>query len=132
MKKPKWLSRPIVEAIHIRQIREYGGHYGVRDARLLESALARPINYWLHEPTADIFMLATVLGHGLTRTHCLIDGNKRLGFMAMYVFLGVNGYDLDAPEPEVVDLMLHVAEGNLPEASLAEWLRRHAIPSSIH
>lgn len=132
MKKPTWLSRPIVEAIHTRQVREHGGHYGIRDARLLESALARPVNYWLHEPTADIFMLAAVLGHGLTRNHCFVDGNKRVGFMAMYVFLGVNGYDLDAPEPEAVDLMLQVAEGKVPETSLAEWLKRHAVPSSIH
>ena len=129
MIKPKWLSRPVIETIHTRQVREHGGHYGVRDARLLESALARPMNYWLHEPTADIFMLAAVLGHGLTRNHCFVDGNKRVGFMAMYVFLAVNGFELDAPEPEVVDLMLQVAEGNESTASLAEWLRRHSVPS---
>jgi len=130
MIKPKWLSRPVVEAIHIKQVREHGGHYGVRDSRLLESALARPMNYWLHEPTVDIFMLAAVLGHGLTKNHSFVDGNKRVGFMAMYVFLGVNGYDLGAPEPEVVDLMLQVAEGNVSETSLAEWLRQHSVPSS--
>ena len=131
MKKPKWLTRAVVEAIHTRHVREHGGYYGIRDARLLESALARPMNYWLHEPSADIFTLAAVLGHGLTRNHCFADGNRRVSFMAMYVFLGVNGYDLDAPEPEAVDLMLQVAEGTVPEASLAEWLRRHAVPSSI-
>ncbi|MDP3488081.1 MAG: type II toxin-antitoxin system death-on-curing family toxin [Bacillota bacterium] len=130
MKKPKWLSKPVVEAIHIRQVREHGGHYGVRDSRLLESALARPMNCWLHEPTVDIFMLAAVLGHGLTRNYSFVDGNKRVGFVAMYVFLGVNGYDLDAPEPEVVDLMLQVAEGNVSETSLAEWLRQHSVPSA--
>ena len=131
MKKPKWLSRSVVEAIHTRQVREYGGHYGVRDSRLLESALARPVNYWLHEPTVDIFMLTIVLGHGLTSNHCFVDGNKRVGFMAMYVFLGVNGFDLDALEPEVVDLMLQVAEGNVSETSLAEWLRQQSVSSSI-
>jgi len=129
MKQPKWLSRSIIEALHIRQVREHGGHYGVRDSGLLESALARPMNYWLHEPAADIFLLAAVLGHGITRYHCFVDGNKRVGFMAMYVFLGVNGYVLDAPEPEVVDLMLQVAEGSVSEASLAEWLMQHSIPS---
>ena len=129
MKQPKWLSRPVIEALHIKQVREHGGHYGVRDSQLLESALARPMNYWVHEPTADIFMLAAVLGHGLTRNHSFVDGNKRVGFMAMYVFLGVNGYDLDAPEPEVVDLMLGVAEGNVSEVSLAAWLRQHSVRS---
>ena len=130
MKKPKWLSRPVVEAIHIRQVREHGGHYGVRDSRLLESALARPMNYLLHEQTVDIFMLAGMLGHGLTRNHSFVDGNNRVGVVAMYVFLGINGYDLDAPEPEVVDLMLQVAEGNVSETSLAEWLRQHSVPSA--
>ncbi len=101
----------------------------MRDSGLLESALARPINYWLHEPSADIFMLAAVLGHGLTRNHCFVDGNKRVGFMAMYVFLAVNGYDIEAPEPEVVDVMLQIAEGTLSEAALAEWLRRNSLPS---
>lgn len=129
MKKPIGLGRPVVETIHIRQVREHGGHYGVRDSRLLESALARPMNYLLHEPTVDIFMLAAVLGHGLTRNHSFVDGNKRVGFVAMYVFLGINGFDLDAPEPEVVDLMLQVAEGNVSETSLAEWLRQHSVSS---
>jgi len=126
MKQPKWLGRTVIEALHIRQVREHGGHYGVRDSGLLESALARPMNYWLHEPTASIFMLAAVLGHGLTRNHCFVDGNKRVGFMAMYVFLGVHGYGLDAPEPEVVDLMLEVAKGNVSESSLAAWLKQHS------
>lgn len=130
MKRPTWLRRPIVEAVHTRQVREHGGHYGIRDAGLLETALARPINYWLHEPKADIFILAAVLGQGLSRNHCFIDGNKRVAFMAMYVFLGVNGYDLHAGEPEAVDLMLQVAEGNVAETSLAEWLRRHVVPST--
>ena len=129
MKKPKWLSRPVIEAIHTKQVREHGGHYGLRDSRLLESALARPVKYWLNEPTADIFMLAAVLGHGLTRNHSFVDGNKRVGFMAMYMFLGVNGFDLGAREPEVVDLMLQVAEGSVSETSLAEWLRQHSVPS---
>lgn len=119
------MSRSIIEAIHTRQVREHGGHYGTRDVGLLESALARPVNDWLHEPTADIFMLAAVLGHGLTRNHCFIDGNKRVGFIATYVFLGVNGYELDAGEPEAVDLMLQVAEGNVTETSLAGWLKWH-------
>lgn len=127
MKQPKWLGRTVIPELHIRQVREHGGHYGIRDSRVLESALACPMSYWLREPTVGIFMLAAVLGHGLTRNHCFVDGNKRVGFMAMYVFLGVHGYGLDAPEPEVVDLMLEVAKGNVSESALAAWLKQHSV-----
>jgi death-on-curing protein len=112
-------------------VREHGGRFGVRDSRLLESALSRPVNYWLHAPTADIFTLAAVLGHGFTRNDSFIDGNKRVGLMSMYVFLGLNG-DLNAPEAEAVDVMLQVAAGSMSERALAEWLRQHTVrPASF-
>lgn len=132
MKEPRWLSKAVIEAVHHRQVREHGGHFGVRDSRLLESALSRPVTCWLHEPTADIFTLAAVLGHGLTRNDSFNDGNKRVGLMSMYVFLGLNGYDLNAPEAETVDVMLQVAAGSMSERTLAEWLRQHTVrPTSF-
>ncbi len=121
--QPQWLTASLVQAIHLRQIREHGGHYGVRDRNLLESALARPMNRWLHEGDADIFVLAGMLCYALCRSHCFIDGNKRVAFMAMYTFLGLHGYEIEAPEPEIVDLMLAVAEGNIGEPELVEWLK---------
>jgi death-on-curing protein len=120
------VSRAAVRAIHADQIREHGGSLGLRDAGLLESALERPRHRWHYEPTSDLMRLAAAYGYGLARNHAFIDGNKRVAFQVMYVFLGLNGYRISAPEPEVVAIMLSVADGRTDEQALADWLRAHA------
>lgn len=123
MREPVWLDRAILEAIHFDQIQEHGGRLGVRDEGLIESALARPRNKWAYEEACDLASLAAAYGYGLARNHPFVDGNKRVAFMAMYVFLGLNGWDLDAPEPEVVTVVNDVASRRLGEEELAAWLR---------
>jgi death on curing protein len=130
MRQPVWLTKTIVEAIHLSQIREHGGQYGIRDTNLLESALSRPINRWAYRQESDIFNLAAAYGYGLTKNHCFVDGNKRVAFMAMYTFLGLNGYEIDVTEPEVVDIMLGVADSSVSEEQLTAWLRRHTKPEN--
>jgi death-on-curing protein len=125
MKKLVWLTRSIVEAIHFSQIREHGGQYGLRYLNLLESALARPINRLSYEQESDIVILAATYGYGLAKNHCFIDGNKRVSFMAMFTYLSLNGYEIEATEPEVVDLMLGVADSSVSEDELITWLRKH-------
>ena len=130
MKEPIWLINSIVEAIHISQIREHGGQYGIRDINLLESALARPKNRWIYEQDSDLVILAAAYGYGLAKNHPFIDGNKRVAFLVMYTFLGLNGYGIEATEPEVVDLMLGIADSTLSEDHLVTWLRKHVIPDN--
>ncbi len=125
MKEPIWLTKAILEAIHTSQIREHGGQYGIRDTNLLESALARPINLWAYKQESDIVILAAAYGYALSKNHSFIDGNKRTAFMAMYTFLGLNDYKIDATEPEVVTLMLGVADSSISEEQLIRWLRTH-------
>jgi death-on-curing protein len=120
----------MVAMIHSAQIQEHGGSLGVRDEALIESALARPQNKWQYEPDADLFRLAAAYAYGLTKNHGFIDGNKRVGFMATYVFLGLNGFDIDAEEPDVVLTMLDLASGSLSEEQFAQWLRAHSSPTS--
>lgn len=120
------MSRAAVRAIHADQIREHGGSLGLRDAGLLESALERPRHRRHYEPTSDLMRLAAAYGYGLARNHAFIDGNKRVAFQVMYVFLGLNGYRISAPEPEVVAIMLSVADGRTDEQALADWIRAHA------
>jgi len=128
MAEPSWLKRDLIAAIHSAQIEEHGGSFGVRDEPLIESALARPQNRWQYEPDCDLFSLAAAYSYGLTKNHGFVDGNKRVGFMAAYVFLGLNGIEIDAPEPEVVLIMTELASGGLSEAELASWLRTHSKP----
>ena len=119
------MTRRMLDAIHQAQLREHGGTPGVRDDGLLESALARPRNKFAYAKRADIATLAAAYAFGLAKNHGFVDGNKRVAFVAAYVFLGLNGYDLDATEPDVVTTMEGVAAGRVREAALATWFREH-------
>lgn len=129
MEEPVWLSRRIVDTLHREMVEEHGGRYGVRDEGLVESAIARPRNRWGYaQGEVDLAGLAAAYAYGLTKNHGYVDGNKRVGFMAAYVFLDVNGLEIDAPEPEVVERMEGVAGGSVSEPELADWLRAHTRP----
>ena len=66
-------------------------------------------------------------GTSVAERHPFVDGNKRVAFQAMYVFLGLNGFRIMAPEEDVIGLMLELAAGELDKAELADWLRENAI-----
>jgi death-on-curing protein len=128
VKERRWPSDTVVLTVHADQVREHGGSLGLRDRDLLESALSRPRNRFAYEPEWNLCDLAASYGFGIARNHPFVDGNKRVAFQAMYVFLGLNGLRIDAPEEEVVGLMLALASGELDESELASWLRGHTSP----
>ena len=124
-----WLTRRIVLDIHDEQLREHGGASGVRDEGLLESALARPLNLAAYgEP--DTAELAACYAIAIARNHPFIDGNKRAAFMAMVLFLALNGLELEAPMVEATVTMLHMAAGDMPEDEFSAWVRAHTQPRS--
>lgn len=123
MSEPRWLSKTVVLAIHADQMRQHGGSLGIREMGLLDSALHRPRNRLHYEPGSDLEILAAAYGFGIARNHPFVDGNKRVAFQAMYVFLGINGLTITADEEEVVRLVFELAAGNLSEAELVDWLR---------
>jgi death on curing protein len=120
-----WLSRIVVDAIHHDQLREHGGLPGIRDENALESALARRQQKWHYGDKPDLATLAAAYGFGLVRNHPYRDGNKRIGFLAIVIFLGLNGQNLRATDAEVVSEILALAEGHVSEDELAEWIREH-------
>lgn len=124
-REPRWLTPNMVLAIHADQLRQHGGAIGLRDQGLFESALQRPQHRWQYDPKADLCLLAAAYGVGLAKNHAFVDGNKRIAFQAMYVFLGLNGLRIVADEPEVVSLMVGTASGAVDEDHLAEWLRKN-------
>ena len=124
-REPTWLSRVVVDAIHHDQIREHGGLPGIRDENVLESALARPQQKWNYEDRADIPMLAAAYAFGLVKGHPYRDGNKRIGFLAMVTFLGLNDHDFDATDADVIAEVLGLADGSVSEETFAEWIREH-------
>ncbi len=118
----------MIDAIHGDQLREHGGLPGVRDENALESALARPQRKW-HDGVIDVPTLAAAYAFGLVENHPYRDGNKRIGFLAMATFQGINGYALDATDAEVVAEIPALADGSVSEDGLADWIRQHAAKS---
>lgn len=123
--EPRWLTRGQLEAIHQEQLREHGGSAGVRDEGLLQSAMNRARNKCAYGET-DLAVMAAAYAFGIAKNHAFVDGNKRTAFQAMYLFLGLNGHDLDAAEPEVVEIMNRLAAGKLTESACADWVRAHS------
>ena len=119
-----WISHEVILAVHEEQLAEHGGGLGTRDAGLLESALARPRNLALYG-TPSVEELAASYAFGLARNHPVIDGNKRTAFVAMELFLVLNGHALIADDADCVLTFLKLAAGDLSEEALAVWIRAH-------
>lgn len=124
MKPWVWLQHEVVLAIHEEQLAEHGGGAGLRDLGLLESALARPQHSAAYG-RPDVADLAAAYGYGLSRNHPFLDGNKRTGFVALELFLQLNNHELHATDTDCVLTMLAVAAGEITEAQLAIWIRKH-------
>ena len=127
-REPVWLSRTVVDAIHADQVREHGGLPGVRDDNVLESALARARQKWTYGER-DVAVLAAAYGFGIVTSHPYRDGNKRIGFLALVTFLGVNSHDLDTTDADVVTTIVELAAGRLTEDELAQWIHEPLAPA---
>jgi death-on-curing protein len=119
------MSRLVVDAIQTDMLLTHGGMPGLRDENALESALARPRQRFSYDPEADLAVLAAAYGYGLARNHPYNDGNKRVAFVVMAVFLALNDYELVASETDVVTTIVALASGELNEETLENWIRRH-------
>ena len=117
----------VVDAVHFDQLREHGGLAGVRDENALEAALARPRQKWHYDAHADLATLAAAYAFGLATAHAFNDGNKRIAFLTVVIFLELNGKDVAAEEAEVVQVMTALAAGTLSETHLATWLRERLV-----
>ncbi|OIQ63829.1 toxin Doc [mine drainage metagenome] len=127
MSRWKWINRQVLLLLHDESLAEHGGASGLRDEGLLDSALARPLNLALYEQP-DIAELAASYGVGLAKNHAFIDGNKRAAFLAVGLFLALNGYRLSATQADATLIMLSVASGGSPEADFANWIRKNLRP----
>lgn len=124
MSEPEFLLREVVEYLHDQAVRTHGGHFGIRDDTMLESALARPRQKWAYgDPPPDIAALAAAYAFGIGRNPAFVDGNKRAGWAAGVLFLKTNGVSIRAPGFDSVETMIALAEGALTEDDFADWLR---------
>jgi death-on-curing protein len=125
MKEPVWVEKEALLLLHLKSLARFGGAEGIRDEGLLDSALARPRNAFHYDSQTDIAGLAAAYAYGLARNHPFVDGNKRMAFTAMSVFLAVNGWSLQAGVVEAIQAMTALADGAIDESQLGAWLKKN-------
>lgn len=123
---PDFFTLNEVLGFHMEQIELYGGSHGVRDLRLLESALAMPMSGlgddYFHE--FPFGMAAAYLFH-IVQNHPFIDGNKRTGLATCLYFLGLHDVEIEVDPDELEKFVRNVATGKLQKTEIADFLRQH-------
>ena len=123
-----YLSAEQVKDLHRSQLARYGGLGGLRDSGALEAAVARPqMTFGGEDLYQDVAAKAAALLHWVVLNHPFIDGNKRTAFVAVELFLALNGLELQASDEDCVMTMLALAAGELTEERFADWIRSHVV-----
>lgn len=130
MSQPVWIKKPALLQAHKLALVEHGGLEGIRDEGLLDSALARPKNLHAYEGIENIQRLAVSYAVGILRNHPFLDGNKRAAFIALNIFLNLNGLRLKVDPIKAADVFLAAASGEMNEESLVVWVAEHTISRS--
>ncbi len=123
----RWVDKRLLLILHDESLAEHGGASGMRDEGLLDSALARPLNL-LADGDPDAADLAAAYGLGLAKNHAFVDGNKRAAFLAVGLFLALNGYRLNASQADATLTVMALAAGEIDEAEFARWIRANSAP----
>ena len=122
-----WIDASALCLLHSESLAEHGGVSGMKDEGLLISALARPQNLFSYEGVTDISRLAAAYAYGITKNHPFVDGNKRVAFLCIGLFLMLNGFSLEVEPTEAVNTILALAAGNLEESELTAWIAKHTV-----
>lgn len=120
----RWIDRDVLLMLHDESLAEHGGGVGIRDEGLLDSALSKPLNNVAYG-APDIAELAAAYGFGLAKNHPFVDGNKRAAFLAVGLFLYLNGYRLTATQADATRAILALAGSEINESQFAQWIRDH-------
>ena len=124
--KPIWIAERDVLAIHDRLLAAHGGRPGLRDEGLLQSALARPLQYHAYASRPGVIEMAMLYTAGIVRNHPFVDGNKRTGFVTGVLFFELNGFSFMASEEDATQAVFGLAGGSLDEAAYTAWLRANS------
>jgi death-on-curing protein len=129
MQEPLWMNTTDAVIAHDLELAAHGGSAGIRDAGLLESALARPKNIWAYaESMPSLAILAAAYASGISSNHPFVDGNKRTALVISFAFLDVNGLEVTASQEDAYLTILGLAAGEISEAELAVWFAAHTAP----
>ncbi|MCX7105320.1 MAG: type II toxin-antitoxin system death-on-curing family toxin [Methylococcales bacterium] len=125
MQQWRWIDKQLLIMLHDESLTLHGGASGIRDEGLLDSALSRAHNLANYEEP-DFADLAAAYAVGLAKNHPFVDGNKRVAFLALGLFLGLNGYKLIATQVDATLIIQAIAGGQLLETDFAEWVRTNS------
>lgn len=129
MKEPTWLTAIDIYGIHKEVIGLVGGKLDILEVGLIASSLHKAKNVFYYAECTDIFELAAVYGYGFVKNHCFVEGNKLVALIAVYTFLGMNGYELMATNDDVIKVFSELAASRNSQAtdieSLTQWLRNN-------
>lgn len=123
-----WLDERDARTIHERLLILHGGPAGVRDAGLLQSALARPQQVAACGNQPDVADVAAAYTAGTVKNHPFVDGNKRVGFVLGILFLELNGMHFTATEELAAQAVLELAAGKMDMPGYAAFLRANSVP----
>ena len=126
MQKTRYLSLEEVLVLHSYQIEKFGGKQNILDAKLLESAIARPKTSLAGKDMfGTIFDKASILAHGIIQNHPFADGNKRTGMHAMLVFLKLNGITIDITNETLIKLAFDIANNEINPVETAKLIKSY-------
>lgn len=128
MTEPEWLLPEAVVAIHAELIAEHGGLSGFIDEGLLDSAFARPRNRLAVDPGATLFDLAAAYACGISKNHPFVDGNKRVAFTVVGMFLRINGWRFRPDRMDALRMTMGLAAGQVDEPDMARWIEANCSP----
>ena len=120
----KWLDIEVAKSVNCALIKRHGVSQGLRDEALLISAMYSPLNYFAYNTNSDVFMFAAIYAYKITMNHAFIDGNKRTACAMLMAFLAKNGVEINASDDEKVNLFLLIAQGEINEDGIYEWLKK--------
>jgi death-on-curing protein len=126
--EPRWIRKKALLLLHEESLATFGGASGLRDEGLLDSALVRPQNTFAYRPESTLADLAASYCFGLVKNHAFFDGNKRAGFLAIGLFLAINGLRLAASQVDAIRTIFAVAAGELDERGLSVWIQANIVP----
>lgn len=126
--KINFLTLTEVKSIHIYQINRYGGLHGLRDEKLLDSAINYPQatfdQKYLHP---DIYHMASSYMYAIIKNHPFLDGNKRTGLNAALLFLAYNDIFIDAQNDELFELTMAMTQSKITESEAAAFFKQKSI-----
>jgi len=129
VKEPLWMDIRDAVIAHDLELAAHGGSAGLRDAGLLDSALARPKNIWAYAESApSLSVLAAAYAFGISSNHPFVDGNKRTALLVSFAFLDVNGAEVTASQEDAFLTILGLAAGEITEDELAKWFQSNTTP----